>query len=79
MQDLTDGPVRTYLFRLEFDTLKEVIRVAKQEDFSVKQAHVSSNSYRPPRRQESGGPEPMDFCYAESENSCVTNYMKLQT
>ena len=47
MQDLTDGPVRTYLFRLEFYTLKEVIRVAKQEDFSVKQAHVSSTPIVP--------------------------------
>ena len=51
MQGLTDGSVRTYLFRLEFDTLGETFRVVEQEDFSVKQAHVSSSSYRPPRRQ----------------------------
>ena len=62
MQVLTDCPVRTYLFRLEFDTLEEAICVAEQEDFSVKQDDVSSNSYRFPRRQENGGPEPMDLC-----------------
>ena len=60
MQGLTDGPLRTYLFRLEFGTLEEATRVAEQEYFSVEQeyfsveqAHVSSNSYRPPRQQES--------------------------
>ena len=51
MQSLTDGPVRTYLFRLQFDTVKEAIQVAEQGDFSLKQAHVGSNSYRPLRRQ----------------------------
>ena len=30
MQGLTDGPVKIYLFRLEFDTLEEAIRVAEQ-------------------------------------------------
>ena len=34
MQGLTDVPVKTYLFRLEFNTLKEAIRVEEQEDFS---------------------------------------------
>ena len=29
MQGLTDGPVKTYLFRLEFNTLEEAIRVAE--------------------------------------------------
>ena len=47
MQGLTDGPFRTYLFRLEFNTLEEAIQVTEQEDFSVKQAYVSSNSYPP--------------------------------
>ena len=47
----------SYLFRLEFNSRKEAIRFAEQEDFSVNQAHVNSNSYRPPRRQESGGPD----------------------
>ena len=36
MQGLTDGPVKTYLFQLEFNTLEEAINVAKQENFSVK-------------------------------------------
>ena len=72
MEGLTDGPVKTYLFRLEFNTLEEAIRVAEQEDFSEKQAHANSNSYRPSRRQENGGPEPMDLCYSDSEISCVT-------
>ena len=31
------------------------------------QAHASSSTYRPPRRQEFGGPEPMDLSYVESE------------
>ena len=49
MQGLTDGPVKIYLLQLEFNTLEEAIRVAEQEDFSVKQAHANSNSYRPSR------------------------------
>ena len=76
MQGLTDGLVKTYL--LEFNTLEEAIRVAEQEDFSVKQAHANSNSYRPSRRQENGGPEPMELCHAGSESSRVNNYKKLQ-
>ena len=78
MQGLADGPVRTYPLRLESDTLEEPIRVVEQEDFSVKQAHVSSDSYLPPRRQESGGPELMDLSYAKSGSSGVTNDKKLQ-
>ena len=78
MQGLTDGPVKTYLFRLEFNTLEEARRVAEQEDFSVKQAHANSNSYRSSRRQENGGPEPMDLCNTRSESSRVNNYKKLQ-
>ena len=78
MQGLTDGPVKTYLFRLEFNTLEEAIRVAEQEDFSVKQAHANLNSYRPSRRQENEGPEPMDLCHAGSESSRVNNFKKLQ-
>ena len=56
MQGLTEGIVKTYLFRLEFDTLEEAIRVSKQEDYSVKQVHVNSNSYRPPRRHRTDRP-----------------------
>ena len=78
MQGLTDGPVKTYLFRLEFDTLEEAIRVTEQEDFSMKQAYANSNSYLPSRRQENGGPEPIDHCNARSKSSRVNNYKKLQ-
>ena len=59
MQGLAEGPVRSHLFRLELNTLEEAILAAEQEDFSVRQAHTSSSSYRPPRRQETGGPEPI--------------------
>ena len=38
MQGLTDGPLKTHLFRLELDTLEEAISVAEQEDFSLRQA-----------------------------------------
>ena len=78
MQDLTDSPVKIYVFRLEFNILEETIRVAEQEDFSMKQAHTNSNSYRPSRRQENGGPAPMDLCNARSESSLINNYKKLQ-
>ena len=44
----------------------------------MKQAHAILNSYRPSRRQENGGPEPMDLCHAVSESSRVYNYNKLQ-
>ena len=40
--------------------------------FQRKKTPVNLNSYRPSRRQENGGPEPIDLCYAESENSRVT-------
>ena len=59
-------------------TLEEAIWVAEQKDFSVKKAHVSSNSYLPPKQQESGGSEPMDLCYADSERSRGTDYKTLQ-
>ena len=42
MQGLTDGPIKTHLFRLELDTLEEAISVAEQEDFSLRQAQASS-------------------------------------
>ena len=78
MQGLTDGPVKTHLFRLELDTLEEAISVAEQEDFSLRQAQASSSSYRPPRLQEYGGPEPMDLSYIESEKPRFTNNKRSQ-
>ena len=44
----------------------------------MRQAHASSNPYRPPRRQETGGPEPMDLCYVESERPRSSNNKRLQ-
>ena len=78
MQGLADGPVKTHLFRVELNTLEEAISVAEQEDFSMRQAHASSVSYRPPRRQEVGGPEPMDLSYVESERPRSSYNKRLQ-
>uniref|UniRef100_A0AAV1US89 CCHC-type domain-containing protein n=1 Tax=Peronospora matthiolae TaxID=2874970 RepID=A0AAV1US89_9STRA len=78
MQSLADGPVKTHLFRLELDSLEQAISIAKQEDFSLRQARASSTSYRQPRRYDSGIPEPMELCYVESEKARSTDYKKLQ-
>uniref|UniRef100_A0AAV1VFG1 CCHC-type domain-containing protein n=1 Tax=Peronospora matthiolae TaxID=2874970 RepID=A0AAV1VFG1_9STRA len=78
MQGLADGPVKTHLFRLELDSLEQAISIAEQEDFSLRQARASSISYRLPRRYDSGGPEPMELCYVESEKARSTDYKKLQ-
>ena len=78
MQGLADGPVKTHLFRLELDKLEESIAVAEQEDFSMRQAHASLGSYRPPRRQEVGGPEPMYICYVKSERPRSSSNKRLQ-
>uniref|UniRef100_A0AAV1TRH0 Retrotransposon gag domain-containing protein n=1 Tax=Peronospora matthiolae TaxID=2874970 RepID=A0AAV1TRH0_9STRA len=40
MQGLADGPVKTHLFRLELDSLKQAISIAEQEDFSLRQARA---------------------------------------
>uniref|UniRef100_A0AAV1TGG1 CCHC-type domain-containing protein n=1 Tax=Peronospora matthiolae TaxID=2874970 RepID=A0AAV1TGG1_9STRA len=77
MQGLADGPVKTHLFRLELDSLEQAISIAEQEDFSLRQARASSTSYRQPRRYDSGGPEPMELCYVESEKARSTDYKKL--
>ena len=61
MQGLVNGPVRNHLFSFELDTLEQAISYAEQEDFSMRKTHASSSSYRPLRRQETGGPEPMDL------------------
>ena len=78
IKGLADGPVKTHLFRLELESLDQAIAIAEQEDFSLNQAYVHSGSYRPPRRQEVGGPEPMDLCYVESEKPRSSNYKRLQ-
>ena len=78
MRGHVDGPIRNYLFRLKLDTLEQAISSAEQEDFSMRQAHASSSSYRPPRRKETGGSEPMDICYVESDRPRFSNNKRLQ-
>uniref|UniRef100_A0AAV1U124 Retrotransposon gag domain-containing protein n=1 Tax=Peronospora matthiolae TaxID=2874970 RepID=A0AAV1U124_9STRA len=66
---LVDGPVKTYMFREDFHTLEKAIAYAKQEDLSLRQSQSNSSNYLLTRRQETGGPEPVDLCYIESDNS----------
>jgi hypothetical protein len=68
IKGLIDGPIKTHLFREYPRTLEEAIRLSLQEDFSLRQAYVHSSSYRPPRREESGGPEPMDLSVMDGSN-----------
>ena len=63
IKGLTDGPVKTQLFRLELASLDQAIYAAEQEDFSRNQAHVHLAAYRPSRRQDGGGPKHMDLSY----------------
>ena len=46
IKSLTDGPVKTQLFRLELASLDQAIYAAEQEDLSRNQAHVHSAAYR---------------------------------
>ena len=78
MQYLSDGPIKTRLFGLELDTLEEAISVAEQKGLSMRQAHTSSSSFRPPRRQEHEAPERMDLSYIESEKPFYSNNERLQ-
>ena len=78
LQGFTDGPVRSHLFRIELNSVEEVITTAVQEDFNVRQAHTGVAPYRPARRVEAGGPEPIDLCHAGSESSRVNDYKKSQ-
>uniref|UniRef100_A0AAV1UMZ7 Retrotransposon gag domain-containing protein n=1 Tax=Peronospora matthiolae TaxID=2874970 RepID=A0AAV1UMZ7_9STRA len=66
---LVNGPVKTYMFREDFHTLERAIAYAEQEDLSLRQSQADSSNYRPTRRHETGGPEPMDLCCIESEKS----------
>ena len=81
IKGLTDGPVKTHLFLLELDRLDQAISVAEQEDFSLfhmRQAHMNSSSYRPQRRQETRGPEPMDLCCVKSMRPRSSGNKRLQ-
>uniref|UniRef100_A0AAV1U422 CCHC-type domain-containing protein n=1 Tax=Peronospora matthiolae TaxID=2874970 RepID=A0AAV1U422_9STRA len=73
---LVDGPVKIYMFREDFHTLERVIAYAEQEEFSLRQSQANSSNYRPTRRRETGGPEPMDLCYIESDNSRYLSHMR---
>ena len=68
LQGLIDGHVGNHLFRIELKSLEEAITTAVQEDFSVRQAHTSLTPYRPSRRVEAGGPEPMDLCMSRARD-----------
>ena len=77
LQGLIDGPVRNHLYRIELKSLEQSI-TAVQEDFSVRDAHTSLTPYRPSRRVEAGGPEPMDRCSVESERPRSSSSKRLQ-
>ncbi|GMF24346.1 unnamed protein product [Phytophthora fragariaefolia] len=67
MKGLSDGPVKTYLFREYPGTLEAAITLAMQEGFSLRQAKLHANVPRPMPRpvvKPTGGPEPMDHSSA---------------
>ena len=75
LKGLTDGPVKTHLFREYPVTLEDAIALALQEDFSLQQAYVHSSTYRPPRSREMherDGTEPMDLSAADVRASRET-------
>ncbi|KAF1330949.1 Membrane protein, partial [Globisporangium splendens] len=72
MKGLTDGPVKTYLFREYPETLEQAITLALQEDFGAKQARLRAFPYRaaqfrhakPSPRDD--GAEPMDLSLVQT-------------
>ena len=79
LQGLIDDSVRNQLFRIELKSLEEAITTAVQENFSVRQDHTSLTPYRPSRRAEAGGPEPMDLCSVESERLRSSSSKRLKS
>ncbi|GMF64377.1 unnamed protein product [Phytophthora fragariaefolia] len=72
MKGLTDGPVKTYLFREYPSTLEAAITLAMQEEFSLRQPKLHANAPRPmprPAVKPTGGPEPMDLSSASAAGS----------
>jgi hypothetical protein len=63
MKGLSDGPVKSHLFRVYPKTLREAIDIAFGEDFSLHQAEEYSST-RHHRRSRTDGPEPMDLSTA---------------
>ncbi|KAF1316233.1 reverse transcriptase, partial [Globisporangium splendens] len=59
---LSDGPIKTYLFRDHPKTLEEAISRSIQEDFSGKQSKLHSHAQAP----RLNGPEPMDLSAVDS-------------
>ena len=78
MQGLVDGPVRNHLLHLELKTFEEEILDAEQKNCGMIEAHARSISCLPTRRQITGGSEPMDTCYVESERPRSSNNKPLQ-
>ena len=70
--------MRNHLFRIELKSLEEAITTAVQEDFSVRQAHMSLTPYRLSKRVEAGCPEPMDLCSVKSERPRSSSSKQLQ-
>ena len=73
LQGLADGLMRIHMLHIELKSLEEAITTAVQEIFNVRQAHTGVAPYRPSRRVEARGPEPMDLSRAESESSRVND------
>ena len=69
---LTDGPIKTHLFRMYPSTLEQAISLAIQEDFNSQQAFMHSAGYKPKAHngvhQSSDGTEPMDLSYVNDGN-----------
>jgi hypothetical protein len=64
MAGLNDGPVKTYLFRQEPETLEEAISMATSEDYSLGQAQAHSAQFRSQRYRSAAfrdTAEPMDL------------------
>ena len=51
IKDLTNDPVKTYLFHLNFESLDEAIAAAEQKNFDWQQAHVHFGANLPSIRQ----------------------------
>ncbi|KAF1321807.1 hypothetical protein FI667_g11753, partial [Globisporangium splendens] len=72
MKGLTDGLVKTYLFREYPETLEQAIALALQEDFSAKQARLHANPHRAAQFRHvkpsprNNGAEPMDLSLVQT-------------
>ena len=76
LHGLADDTARTYMFREELRTPNQAIALVEQEDYSLRQFRATLSTYCPPRRQDNGGPEPMNLCYVESERPRTQNHKR---